>query len=640
MIDTLIKIGKWQAAGMKPIEQFLARPKIDVNKTYYVAGVVFDLDEHNIYSTIVKKYSEKDPEDFLLLKTLPGNNKAIYSTVEKKKITGLLKSFFGKTDQKELAKTKHGELFLKAKETGSDEKFLKLLDEITSLKTILLGKIFDAGEKKIDTKKLLLDISINRGEDIALVTAFVKARDFGFTSPTPFSQINSYNQFVENNFLVKDNDKNSGPKLCYASGEIKNDVSEMKLETRYSLNKMFITETKNYATLFNKKHYAKNYQISKEYQKHLDLASTFLLEKYKVTIAGVQHLFIPTFLSRTKIDFDLIFDRAVKQTDYLFKFNEIKQLDNSITDWVNDIFWINFLSIDSDGNYFKSNDIIKDVSIPYFVEIIKTLDRLNNYLAEQYGSNTFYNFYQFYNYIPVKKGTNKNEALELFKDILEHRKVDKTILFKHFVRYIIVQRSGQFDNSKKHRAYANIREQGNFDFAIFNGVMTYLVFLKFLRIIKLLNNNDMEENMENLKPIEEVKQDYAKRVEKFFTDMNYNDTQKALFYLGRILSQVANAQFQKGHTNKPILSKLNYNGMDKDAIIRLRLDLAEKAKQYNIVNKVEYNFSLFTHLFNPNKPENQLTNEENVFYLLSGYSFGMIKANENSSDKENQEKNK
>jgi CRISPR-associated protein Csh1 len=120
--------------------------------------------------------------------------------------------------------------------------------------------------------------------------------------------------------------------------------------------------------------------------------------------------------------------------------------------------------------------------------------------------------------------------------------------------------------------------------------------------------------------------------------MSYNETQKALFYLGRVLSQVAYAQFQKGHKNKPFLNKLNYNGMDKDAVMRLRLDLAEKAKQYNIVNNVEYNFSQFTHLFHPNETENQLTNEENVFYILSGYSFGMIKDRETDED-ENKEVN-
>ena len=151
----------------------------------------------------------------------------------------------------------------------------------------------------------------------------------------------------------------------------------------------------------------------------------------------------------------------------------------------------------------------------------------------------------------------------------------------------------------------------------------------------------MEENIENLKPIEEVKKDYWQSIEKFFVDMQYNDMQKGLFFLGRVLSQVAYAQAKSNHPTKPVLNKINYNGMDRDAIVRLKLDLAEKVRQYvrkiNLAS-VEHNFSKFTHYFNPNSREEWLTPEENVFYLLSGYSFGMIKTNENSSDKENQER--
>ncbi len=151
----------------------------------------------------------------------------------------------------------------------------------------------------------------------------------------------------------------------------------------------------------------------------------------------------------------------------------------------------------------------------------------------------------------------------------------------------------------------------------------------------------MEENIENLKPIEEVKTDYRQSIEKFFADMQYNDMQKGLFFLGRVLSQVAYAQAKSNHPTKPVLNKINYNGMDRDAIMRLKLDLAEKVRQYvrkiNLAG-VEQNFSKFTHYFNPNNREEWLSPEENVFYLLSGYSFGMIKTNESSNDRENQEK--
>jgi len=628
MLDTLIKIGKWKASGMKPIERFLTKPKnLKEDKSYYVLNLVFDLDEHYIYSEILKKFdTENDTVNYLLLKTLPGNNKAIYATVEKGKINNLLKSFFGKINNDSLKSAIHGELFLKAKETGTgDEGFLNVLDEITKLKIDLLEKIkTESDDSKLNPKLLLKGVALNKREDIGIITASVKSAFFGFAEPVPVSQLKSYKKFINDNLLSENEEENEDKKLCYATGEYCKDVDELKLEARYSLNKMFVTETKNYASGFNTRFFTKNYQVSKANQKYLDIASGYFLNNYKTTIAGIPHVIIPVFLSKTDADFDLILGKINKQSDFLFKYNDIRNIETVITDWVDDLYWLNFLSIDSDGKYFKSNSLIKDVSKPWFLKVIDAFTDLTNHFSEHYGTNTFFNFYSFYQHIPVKTGLKKNEALVLFNDIFEHRTIDKSNLFHHFTKYLIVQRSGQFDNSKKHRAYSNIREQSNFDYAIFNDVMDYLAFFQFLKKLNLLNQNNMEKNIENVKPIENAKTDYAQRIENFFSDMGYNASQKALFYLGRALNQVAYAQYLKSHKNKPVLNKLDYNGMDKGDIIRLRLDLAEKAKQYGIVNEVEYNFTQFTHLFNPNN-KYWLSPEENIFYILSGYSFGMIK---------------
>ena len=59
--------------------------------------------------------------------------------------------------------------------------------------------------------------------------------------------------------------------------------------------------------------------------------------------------------------------------------------------------------------------------------------------------------------------------------------------------------------------------------------------------------------------------------------------------------------------------------MDRDDIRRLRIDLEEKANQYDILNKTGYNFSRFTDYFNYNQWN--MDPEEAVFFLLSGYSF-------------------
>ncbi len=635
MLDTLIKIGKWRAEKMMPIERFLTEPKkLNENKTYYVAEILFDIDEHDIKMNILKKLDvEKDKIDFLLLKTLQRRNKAIYTSVEKKKFNYLLRTFFGKIDLKSLENVQHGELYSKVKETETKDEFLRLLDSIIKLKNVLLNKIKKGDDTSIDIELLLKEIPLNNGEEIGMIIASIKSETFGINQPTPISKLKEYKRFINKNFLSRSGEE----KICYATGKTEVDVGDIKIEESVNFNRMFVITTINYASNFKSIFYKKNYQVSIKNQTFLDLASKFITKNYTTQIAGIHHVIIPVFFSNTETNIEMILMKLKNQSDILFN-NDIKTINTNITDWIDDIYWLNFIAyITEGGQTFKTVNVIKDVSKPWFLKIIETMKTLNNHLAEHYNSNTFFNFYEFYKYIPVKTDSNKNEALELFKDVFEHRMIDKNILFKHFTKYLIVQRSGQFDNNNKHRAYKNIKKQKEFDYAVSNSVLNYLVFIKLLKNLKLLNNNNiMEENI-NKTGTQVAGNDYRQRIEQFFDDMNYTAAQKALFYLGRALNDVAYAQFKSNHQTKPVMNKLNYNGMDKDAVMRLYLDLAEKVRQYASkinISGVEYNFSRFIENFNPNIPDNSMTPEENVFYILSGYSFGMIIQGDNKNKKE------
>ncbi len=634
MLDTLIKIGKWQSGKKSPIERFLTKPKLKEGKTYYVANLVFDLDEQDIYMEKLKKYDEeKDVKNFLLLKIRRGNNKKIYATVIKNNFEKLLISFFGDIQKKD---NTLGELYEKANQTSNDKNFLDILRSILELKEKLLNITKNSSTKIFD------QLNLNKTkEDIAVITSSVKSLKYGFEKPVFISKLDGYKNFIETELL---SNNSSDKKLCYVSGYVKDDVERLELEKSFSLNKMFVKTTKNYAVglTFNDKELHKNYQVSKINQTYLDIGSDFILNNYLFDIGGIKHVMLPVFLAEEELDFDIILGNMKIRSDFLFNSKIIKKLDTNISDETDNLYWINYISYDTEkGTSFKTTNQIKDISTPWFVKIVKTIKKVNDEISYKYNTNTSYNFRVFFDYIPVKVSSKKvkiykNEALELFKDIFEDRLIDKQILFKHFTKYLIVQRSGQFDGYK-HRAYANISKKSEFDFAISNAVLNYLVFLKFLKEIKLLNNNNMQEN----KDLQKTGSDYKTRIEIFFADMDYTDRQKGLFYLGRVLDQVAYAQVQSKHTTKPVMNKLNYNGMDKDAVMRLYLDLQEKVRQYVTklnLTSVEFDFARFIQYFNPNSSDNELSPEENVFYILSGYSFGRISSGK-STETENIENN-
>src|SRR5690606_33775178 len=83
-----------------------------------------------------------------------------------------------------------------------------------------------------------------------------------FNEPTPFSKIPEYRSFLKRIYFPEPKEKSGKQeeKLCYASGERKEDVETLSLSERYSLNKMFVDTTQNYAARFDKKNINHNYQ--------------------------------------------------------------------------------------------------------------------------------------------------------------------------------------------------------------------------------------------------------------------------------------------------------------------------------------------------------------------------------------------
>ena len=63
------------------------------------------------------------------------------------------------------------------------------------------------------------------------------------------------------------------------------------------------------------------------------------------------------------------------KSDLLFGLNELDFFVKNIKDEVPGVFWLNFLAYDSDGNFFKSTELIKDVSIFHFQKVLKAFSK-------------------------------------------------------------------------------------------------------------------------------------------------------------------------------------------------------------------------------------------------------------------------
>lgn len=640
MLDTLLKIGQWQSEGASEWDRFLDKPKIDTADKKgnpirnYTLPILFDLDEQSVVidSGELREYREQDIIDLKNIKTLGGNNKAIYCTAPFKKLNQIYKTFFGKEGNTKATEGELREAIKKDFLNLKDSTLYRILENIFELKDLFLE--LSINEKgNLDPKKLTSNLQLTANENIVLLYTTVRISELGINQPLAIAKLPDYDLLVREKFIGSSETNNissTDKKLCYASGSLENDVDIVNLVNRYSLNKMFVTETRNYASRFEKDLFKLNYQVSKANQEKLDYASSFLLQNYKIQIAGLDHVIVPQFLYKENLDFALILERIKKKSDILFSLEIFEEMVDDIMIETEDIFWINFIAYESDGNFFKTTELIKDVSHFHFSKVIQTFRSIHwefkdlpffnwDFVMLEYGKSRFFNLNSVYGLIPIRKEKEKkNKALELIKSILENRPVERSKLYKYFTELALCHYYGRYES------YTNVTKSAKdyFRNAIYVSISRYFAFIEVLKQLNLITMDT--ENLQNSTHESDVNQ-YERNIQSFFERMALTAQQKAMFYLGRMLNTVANIQKDK---KKTVIDKVNYNGMDKDDILRLRVILFEKAKQYGESRKLIFTDAKFGEYFDFERWN--MDPNEAIFFILTGLTFG-AKSNKDSN---------
>lgn len=631
MITSLNRIGKQLRENKDPLDSIISIPKLserDKERNNYVLKIIFDVDDNNIIiskSNLIEYSENHSPKDFYHIKTLQGRYRKIYVTTEFNKLDSFKTSFFGnssatKGDFSSYIEDEFPEL--------KDTSFYKALLSIFTLKNL---------ESEIDKQIIKERLELTQNENLALVTSLIIDTNLDLNKPSFLFDLDGYKEFLSKRFL-KPTESSSG--FCYVNGQLSDSVKPANFDSRFSLNKIFVTTTKNYLSFFDDLRTSQNYQLSEAVRFNLEESSNYITSNLRTTIAGISNLVFPTFLTTSNIDVNEVFRSIKIVKDIAFKYHEFEDILSEIEEQISDdLYWLNFVSYESDGNYFKIITFFKDIPQFYFISLLRKLAKTSIYFEDFYKPKFTFNLYSVYNLIPVRCNSRgevlskHNEALLIIKDIIEKRKISFERLISSFVELILIHRLKRFRQYKQF----SWRQDSTFDHEVFYAVLNYSILFKALIDLDLLKDHNFLGDTMN----SETSNQIENYINDFFSKMNYSQPQKAMFYLGRMLDNVAYAQYQKGHKSKPVLGKINFNGLDQDDILRLYEDLFEKARQYNIVNKVEYNSSYFMQLFNPNEwNEKGLNKKEALFFLLAGYSFGIaLSKDRKQSLIENEENN-
>lgn len=659
MINAIYQIGKAISSNQEPIDSLLKtirpiRERTDrqgnaIAIKNYILRIIFDLIKNKIIinsSNLIIFENDRSGKRFIYC----GNNgraeKQFYLTRELKSV----KYLFGKTfsDLIDKFESEYTE------KNYQNNKLYKLSKMVTDSplyskekKSINPEKIENIKQEHMDTIKhkgldssstgLINDfMSLNSiNEKIILVTPRIVYKKGNDIIKDDLARLEEYNKLVLAKLKAKKFTKKTcinKNNYCYLCKQSKEALSNYL--KRIGVMKFFTTTAINSASCINKKYYDKNYRICSDCLAVLLAAEKYIKDKMSIKIAGTPAYVIPHVLSFKEKIAPEYFEKLYNKIDMAFNENRFDEFITSIkasseNEEFDLSFSLNFLSYETDGNYFKVINHIHDVPAFYFSRLTKTIaDSYLKYEQEIKGNfNKRFGLGSIYKLIPIKYkkdgslSDTKNKALLFYSQLLGQERIEKNIIFSYFCEAMYRLYMNQQSVYKNLMYY----KEDSFDFAIKDYFYRYLVLMRSLEKLNLVNKEVRIMKKDNYEA------ESSNDIEQFLAENEFNTQQMALFYLGLLVNQVAYSQRGQGHLKKPILKKISYQGMSLNDLKRLYVDVFEKLVQYNaLYPNVEKHNTLCKYYFDRSDNLWELSEFENVFYLLSGYAYKV--ANPASSD--------
>ncbi|WP_321330377.1 type I-B CRISPR-associated protein Cas8b/Csh1 [uncultured Ilyobacter sp.] len=633
MLGKILSIGnmlsKENASYISNLIEVRENPK-DIDKEKIVLKLVFDLDINEIRFDIEKIYNSEDVITYNLFKNPGGKSKQFCLT----RISRDIEKFLGKIYIDFLTK-------LNEQKTLLEEETYEFLK--TNIKKIINSELYDLKDKNINFSKLNLELNKDNLSENTLKNSIQEL----IPNPRNTRIIFLVPEIIENNISIKIvnskeykeflkstlKTKSNKQDYCYCCGEKKeNIINAVSFRGKAFLSMIYTTTNINSSSNIkgNKQYYKDNYRVCEECFNKISIAETYINKNLKFKMAGIDTYIIPKFYYLNK-NFEFNFNEVCKYFKSKIS-NELGNLSSEVYNFNRDIldeleyidetmnYELNFINHEYTGQAFKLVNILQDISKLNYIETMERLSSINKFFFKyQFRGSYKYEEFQIgsiYRFLPLrndKKGNliqNQNKVLDIYNFIFKREQFSKYILFESFCEAI---KKLYYSNDNTTIIYKNILQNKSFDFLVQDYIFCYLIMIRLFTSMDLL--------LEEEKGF--MQSEYQKSLyDEFLNEQKFNEQQRALFFLGALISEIGSAQYRKGHDKKPILNKLSFQGMNLEEIKYLSNEIYEKLIQYQILfPSVEECFALFKNHFDKNVVNWKLNEQENIFYILSGYAF-------------------
>ncbi len=396
-----------------------------------------------------------------------------------------------------------------------------------------------------------------------------------------------------------------GKAVCSVCG---NPVNEYITEFKRFPFKFFINDKLGYSQSLSDR-WEGNFVLCKECYIHILGGMNYVNNRLSEKLSMLDYMIVPEIIGKNELDKDDLeeISELVKERINPFKFAEdIKKVKEELKT-ITIPFNLNYIFYSRNQSQLNVYGIIEDIpkgEVEGVIERVKSLsDRFREFLDDGSVIKTLGYIYWL---IPLRESRRNNriellgipKLISVFSALFNREKVDLRMLIYDFVRVI---------GAKYHESPIFHNVGGKEDDMSITGYI-----LKTNQLLVALGKKGGVD-MEKIK----IPKPYSDYIE----NAKFNKQESALFLLGVVIAKIGSEQFKKyGH--KPVLNKINFQGMDIHRIEQLYNEVYEKIHQLRLnYPENEIIYSISREMFDEESDSWKLVPYENVYYLLSGYAF-------------------
>lgn len=620
MIEGIFKIGNLAKENRKVSQIATDIPNLKGEK-YKIGKINFNLNEQLIEFDLLEEYEKGKEENYRFIQMkLSGRQNQFFCTFKD------LKRFIGDVDkntgvgkpyaiwvsiENELKELK-GQTNNKANKNDI-EKFLKDLKTIkeTFYKDYIVdtSKIKDFKEKDTSKLRKFIKDKLGNKEEIIFYTILVNGekvveKDF-------------YEEVIKKK-IIDDKIKKGNISCSLCNKQVHHYFDDFaRLPVKF-----FVNDKVGFSQNLSNK-WEGNFALCEECYLSLFAGEKFLLNNFADRIGAVNFLIVSEFLDELPVNYEKLkkWAELIKDIYNPFKFFDENDLKKKLKEYrkygYTRYFSLNYIFYEQNNQQFKIFTVIKDIPDERLDYIRETYYNYRREIREKlpwFEDVSLKNLGEIYWLIPLRYSKTDRKIIdipkitEFFNWILNGHPINKDFLIREFW----LGAKAKYFKNKSYQIVDSAHNETQLDTEkkLIDYILKTHQLLVLLRKLNLINGGKIME----LDGIPEEFIEYLKKV-------NFNEKQTALFLLGTLIGDIGSKQAKYG--SKPILNKINFQGMSFDRILMLSNEVYEKLKQEKLLKykEKELVYRKIKELFDKNIKNWDLKPHENVYYLLSGYAF-------------------